>query len=288
MNNGTRKKGQAVVELAIFGSVILFAFGMLLSYSQRQNDMQYVQMEAFRRALQKACQGPVLTEQTFDFENPSIGGGLGGIIDLIMPGKGASVQYTVLQNRRYADLSGDFGKGSPQTVSASSNVFWAVPFVGEGSESLTAIKINEDRAKVINNNGPLGILSALTGLTDDAISLSYQTSEINSDSRTQYSGTIGKTEDESEIVNRRRSQMKDLIHTKVNYKVKLGVAEVTDALDEFGLPTDITIQEGVLADVVQGAYYDPHDGGYKYSRSAVTAADEARIVERQRTWETPF
>lgn len=53
---------------------------------------------------------------------------------------------TLIENRRHADLSGDYKKGSAQTLSASSNVFWAVPPLTEGAEvpNLIAYRINQD------------------------------------------------------------------------------------------------------------------------------------------------
>jgi len=203
-------------------------------------------------------------------------------LDLLVPGKGASVQYTVMQNRRYADVSNEFAKGSPSVASASSNVYWAVPFVGEGAESLTAIKVNEDAPIVINSNGPLGIFANIPAVSDGDISLSFQTGEIESDSHTEYKETINKQEDQQQIVNRRTAQLKDTIDTKIKYKVKIGVSDISEELDDLGLPTEVTIAEGTLADLKQGLYKDS-DGQYRYREDAV-----GTTVERQKQWETPF
>src|SRR3989338_6091856 len=114
------KKGQAVAEMALFGSLVLMIFAVLLSYIQRANEQQYVQMEAFRRALEKGN-----TYQGADSE-----------------GAGASVQLTLIENRRVADIQAGFRKGSGQTFNASSNVFWAVPKVGGQAKSVSVYRIN--------------------------------------------------------------------------------------------------------------------------------------------------
>ena len=272
------RKGQAIIELGIFGTIILFVVGMLISYIQRQNDQQYVQMEAFRGALQKACQGPVGLEQTFtedSFRNTNP-------LELLYPGKGAAVQYTVLENRRYVDVSPEFVKKSPQVASASSNVYWAVPFVGKASESLTAIKINEDKPIIINSNGPLGVFAQIPEHTDGRISLSFQAGEIESDSESAYIERTRKQEDTNKIINTRSSQLQENVHTTVKYKVKIGASAVNEAVGDLGVPTEITISEGTLADITQGLYRDS-DGQYKYRKSSV-----GNVVERQKQWETPF
>ena len=114
-------KGQAIMEMAIFGSLFLFLFSIFLSYSQRLNDQQYVQMETFRRTLEKACTAK-------------------GASSL---GAGYSVQMTDLQQRHNVDASEGFRKGSTSTVSASSSVFWAVPQVGRQAEDMLVFRIND-------------------------------------------------------------------------------------------------------------------------------------------------
>jgi len=116
MNN---KKGQAVLEMAVFGSIILFIFGVLLSQLQRLNDQQYVQMEAFRRALYHACRD-------------NTGGS----------GAGSSVQYSMIQNRRYADTSSNFRKGTAQILSAGASVSWAVPEIKKDTEAARLVIVN--------------------------------------------------------------------------------------------------------------------------------------------------
>lgn len=272
-------KGQTIIELAVFGSIILIILGVLISYIQRQNDQQYAQMKAFRFALHKAAQGPVGFEGNIFEADPE------SLLDLILPGKGAAVQYTVLENRRYADLSSEFRKGSPSSVSASSSVFWAIPFVGNSADSLTVIKVNEDSPIVVNNNGPLGIFGTILeqlGL-DDSISLSMETGEIETNTDTLFDEAIRKQEGQSTITNTRQSNLTDTVNTKIKYKVKMGFPEFFEDMGDIGeiLDTAITVNEGTLAELNQGAYVE--DGQYKYSSAALGTR-----VERARQWETDF
>jgi len=113
------KRGQALLELAVFGALILILFGYLLSYMQRLNDQQYVQMDTFRNALQMA----------------NYGAG---------DNKGSAIHFTKLENKRNVDLSGYYRKGAPQTNSASASVYWGVPESGTQVSTQSYYKINED------------------------------------------------------------------------------------------------------------------------------------------------
>ena len=48
------KNGQATVELAIFGSVLIFCLGLLINYGMYYNLSQMHQMRAFRKTLARA------------------------------------------------------------------------------------------------------------------------------------------------------------------------------------------------------------------------------------------
>lgn len=93
--------GQAVVELAIFGSLILFAFSMLLTYGQRLDGQQQVKMDAFRKALQNAYY------------------------------RNSSVSYTIKRDTHNADLFAEYGKGQNSSSGASGSVMWVKGAPGE-------------------------------------------------------------------------------------------------------------------------------------------------------------
>jgi hypothetical protein len=232
-------KAQAAAELALFGSLVLLIFGILLSYAQRYNDQQYVQMEAFRRALQKAC------------VYQSVGSG----------GAGASVRFNLIQTRRQADLSGSFKKGSSQTLSAVSNVFWGVPGAGKQAHTLTVYKINEDEKEID--------YSAYVPSDKDDVWL-FQQGPTLSASNTGFNEVNTRQEGPQEIVNTRASRISDTITTIIPYTIVLKDDK------------SVTVDEGNLLEVEQGLYRDT-DGQYKYSQQAV-----GNVVERGKTWSTGF
>lgn len=160
MRYRNNKRGQAILEMAIFGSIILFLFGVLLSYMQRQNDQQYVQMETFRRALLKGCTN------------------------------NSSAQLTNLENRRYADISGSFKKGSPNTLSSSSSVFWAVPEAGGQPTNNVVLRVNEEEKELEN---PETSIENIDFSTDTAFSEAYIKQETPSAIATTRQSTLQDT-----------------------------------------------------------------------------------------------
>ena len=224
-----RKKGQTVVEMALFAALILLILGTLLSYLQGANERQYVQMETFRRALERAC-------------NYRPAGG----------GAGAAVAMTLKQDRRLVDLSGNYKKGAVQPFMANSNVFWAVPYVGNEVVSLVHIKANEDDYEVVRGKDYKGF------------------SDIETDQQTDFSETTIKEEDTGKIVNINKSKLQDTITTRFIYDPK------DDEEAEPGA------QEAVVWEVTQGAYRGA-DGQYKFDDAQV-----GTVIERGKTWETEF
>ncbi len=238
MRYQNNKRGQAILEMAIFGSIILFLFGMLLAYMQRQNDQQYVLMEGFRRALQKGC------------------------------ANNSSAQITLLENRRYADISGNFRKGSPNTLSSSSSVFWAVPKVGEEAQSILVFKVNEDE-KVVDYRDFIP--------KEEEEQKTFSTGDLDFTTNTSFNETAIKTETSTAIVNSRSSTLQDTVKTTIPYKIKQ-----KEDPDDYDDSNDVVLQEGTLWEVEQGGYVDT-DGQYKYKADKVGTE-----VERSKTWETGF
>lgn len=165
--------------MAIFGSIILFLFGILLAYMQRQNDQQYVQMETFRRALLKG------------YTNNS------------------SAQITNLENRRYADLSGSFRKGSPNTLSSSYSVFWAVPRSGAEPENVVVLKVNDDETQIDSDT-------------------SIENIDFSTD--TTFSEASVKQETPQGITTTRRSTLEDTVKTTFVDKDGNTIWEVTQGV----------------------------------------------------------
>jgi hypothetical protein len=104
-----KKTGQAATEMAIFGSLILVCFAVLLSYANTLTEQQALQQQAFRMALKKAYDS-------------------------------GSASYTILKNTRNVNLFGSFKQGSRGSTTASANVLWAK---GE-ADSRGYYQVNED------------------------------------------------------------------------------------------------------------------------------------------------
>jgi len=245
MKNYKNQKAQAVVELAIFGSLILLLFGVLLSFMQRENDQQYVQMETFRRALEKAC--------TYQGETSE--------------GAGASVQMSLMENRRHVDLASGFRKGAPSSSGYSANIFWAIPKIGEQAENLIVYKINDDE-KTWNYR------DFIPEANDDT--QSFRIEDTSVDTATNFDETITKEEDAAKIINTRKSTLSDTMTTNINYSVR--------AKDSDNNPDNDPIVDGpkTLWSITQGLYKDSN-GEYKYSEAA-----SGIEVQHEKIWTTGF
>ncbi|RJP27423.1 MAG: hypothetical protein C4533_08180 [Candidatus Omnitrophota bacterium] len=258
-------KGQALVEMSIMGIIILFIAGVLLSYLQQTRDQQYVQMESFRRGLAYASMFPIIDA---------------GI------GAGASVDYSVTRNKRYVDLSNNYRKGEPQTVSASSSIYWAVPKVGLSSWNLAVYRVNEDE-------NPINLASLFGGidiLSDSDIGqyISFSMENIDSAATSTFRELKEKNEDSDKISTTRRSALNEEITTTIYSAFRPRIPIDTDddteaALTEWlegqlGQEFNVRIPEWVVAQRL----YRKADGQYGYS-SLVPAGSE---VVRGRAWET--
>jgi len=108
-------KAQAMVELAILGSLVLMTLGILVNYVAKLNNDQYALMQAFRHALAKSHQ-----------ENKA-------------------VSYGTWDDRRMASAIQPI-LGQKTTSSGAGYVFWGIPSVsGCGQDSQTGmwIKVNK-------------------------------------------------------------------------------------------------------------------------------------------------
>lgn len=248
-------KGQAVIEMAILGLFVLFVFGILLSFGQMLNDQQYVQMETFRTALQRACAptGPIP----------------------LPTGAGASVDMTLIQTRRQADLSDNFRMGRPTTVSSSASVYWSVPPVGEQGLNLSMIKINEDEPLVDNilNSLPMPSIS-LPILGETSVGLTMK--NIASETVTDFTDISSKQEDREKIATTRASGLREKITTTIRYTIMPSIPgldpNVGPTLFEHPIEQNLYVEKG-------------SDGHYKYKYSQSAPYE---YINRARTWETKF
>lgn len=107
-------KAQATTELAIFGSIILVCFAVLISYGQSLQEQQILQQQVFRKALKKS----------FD-EN-------------------AFVSYNITKNPRTVNVFGKFGETARGGASAGASINWNL---GDPVEK-SYYQVNEDMVEV--------------------------------------------------------------------------------------------------------------------------------------------
>ena len=107
------RSGQAVTEMAIFGSVIFLCFGVLLSYAHNFTEQQALQQQSFRMALQH-------------YEDNGF------------------ISYNIIKHYNMPNLGGAFRQGERGSVSAGNSVSW---YIGE-PESRSFYQINEDLKEI--------------------------------------------------------------------------------------------------------------------------------------------
>jgi hypothetical protein len=278
------KSGQAAVELAIFGSLILLAFSVLLMYGQRLDNQQQVKMETFRRALQKAYE------------------------------RNGSVSYTLKKEGRSFNLFSGFGQGQASTVGSTATVMWQKGMpgnqadsddsdYGDRSESFAYNAINDTEIGSADERGlpryPKRIINISGREATSWVTPSiYKEDQVRSE---VYSSSVQKEESPSGgIVNTRVSDLRETV-TTTPY-VRIDLAE-TDASEPHNVPLPEYVYEGEsynprdepvqtvvpITPVQLGAYYvedsedDTKDNRIDYSPDKV-----GTNIHRERSWQTDY
>jgi len=108
-------RGQALVELATFGSILLFCLGMLVQYGMQANNEQIVGMKAFRSAMRQA------------WNNTG-------------PSAGASLQ--LVEDKRMPTPDNAYGLAERSKFEASADVTWDndlnAPYVDASGQQIDA------------------------------------------------------------------------------------------------------------------------------------------------------
>ena len=91
------KKGQAILELAVFGSILIMLLGVLVSYGMKYNFQQRIMQQAFRKALVSAAESRQSNKPT-------------------------SVSHIVIEDRHISSPSNAFAVGSVSPIIASASV----------------------------------------------------------------------------------------------------------------------------------------------------------------------
>lgn len=254
------KRGQSVAEMAIFGSLIFMVFGILISFSQQFNDQQYAHMKAFRLTLEKAC----------------------NYVPNSASGAGASVQLTLIENRRNMSLGGGYQKGNPSSVSGSASIYWSVPRVEKGAttDSILAFKINDDERQ-INYNDYIPKehkrIDPDTG-NENPTYWSYELGDMTFKTDSQFTENSIKTEDRDGITNHVTSDLKQTVFTDIPYKIV--EKHSGDSTYEQEVPGK---RDKFWNNLSQGLYWNEASGQYQYGQAYV-----GTTVQRGKEWTTPF
>ena len=96
------KKAQAVLELAVFGSILILAIGFLVTYAQQFDFSQRLQMQSYREALHSSYWKGVLGEYTEQQTN-----------------------LAVIKDKPFAEPSDPFRLLSRQPTGASTSLAWS-------------------------------------------------------------------------------------------------------------------------------------------------------------------
>jgi len=248
------QKGQASLEMAAFGSMILIALVSLFSYGQKVNDQQYLLMSAFRHALANAhgLEGG-------DSEN----GGFGG-----------AASYTIIETPRY--YAGDLShKGSRSTVSGGGSVLWGklpISTIEETdpvtNEPYTTIDLGDFGESSIYKINEDEIGAPSLGEEEEGVKKEV---DIEFESYENVQETVHKAEDSSAIATTNALDMTDKLTTMF---VEVRTLDNDDSSQ--------TVTRTPISSITQYLYRDS-DGRYKYSQAA---GEDSRAI-RSQTWITP-
>lgn len=117
------QKAQALLELSVFGTILIMLMGVLVNYGLRYNFQQQAMQEAFRKALGAASLSVPDTNPTSYQGHAS---------------------YTLIKDRHIPDAGNPFGLGSVMPFSGSANVIrsFELDKTAETVEELPRVKIN--------------------------------------------------------------------------------------------------------------------------------------------------
>jgi hypothetical protein len=247
------KKGQAILELAIFGTIILFVFNMILAYGQRLDSKQRLKKEAFRKALQWAYY------------------------------KNSAITYTKKQDTRITELFSGYGLGQPAATLATATVMWQKGQPGkqdsDDEQGFSYYELNDKvielprtRKTVIGNSGEE------TEITTPASIWKEETVK-----NTEYTSKIEKKEgnflgqENQGIKNTRQADLEETITTNLYVRFDKQKYDARDSPNEQPLP-DYDYYSAPET-TVQGAYL-------RDNRIAYNEANVGTTIHKQRTWQT--
>lgn len=262
-------KGQAALELAIFGSLILMAFSVVLMYGQRLEMQQQVKMESFRKALQKAYE------------------------------RNSSVTYTLKKDNRFFNLFSGFGQGQASAISATSSAMWQKGMPGrQGSdrqESYSYYVINDNIIGDADDGLPRypKKVRDYTG-ADKTVWAPLSIWKEEQAREEKVKGEVTKEECPVEgISNKRKTTLKDTINIMMSGRVDTAYDDnpwdKESPLPEYRYEAQTYTYEGrpytvqSIAPISQGAYFNQDTNRIEYSSGRVDTE-----IQRERDWQTNY
>jgi len=248
------RRAQAVTELAIFGSLLIMGFAVLMSYAQTLREQQIAEMSAFRKAESKAYNA------------------------------NGYVSYQVMKDKRFVSPGADFGDRQRSTISGSGSVFWA-NVNDDGGKQYSYIKLNEDEIPlqgwfwfipapiIVGGNGD----QAEDGFQWKKFSKPIQVYDIGYETQSailfpsivpSYQSEFVKQESEDEISTTRKSASREVISRLLRIR----------KADEHGNYTYL----GQTPPIPQTLYTDILTGQEKYALIPMGAIGSTQ----ERTWTT--
>jgi hypothetical protein len=154
-----QERGQAMLELAIFGSIALLVLGALINYGLNADFTQQAMMESFRRATISAAEGS-------------------------QPGKPMGVSYVQLTDRHVPNPSHPFTIGSVVPVTGQASGVTRNPRMQETADSEDELP----RTRVVVQGVELDCPSVGIGCT----TAGFRTEAIHSGNKDKYAEIYGK------------------------------------------------------------------------------------------------
>ncbi|TRZ95614.1 hypothetical protein D4R78_03040 [bacterium] len=270
INQGLRS-GQAVVELAVFGTLIIIVLSTLIMYGQRFEMQQQLKVEAFRKALRKA----------FD--------------------RNSSVTYTLKKDVRFYNLMGNLGQGQPSTMGGSAMVMWQKGMPGKQDSkdqpSFAYYQINDEMIGVESgSDNHCGddnekclprYEKVVKGYDGNKIEVKAPASVWKEDRLREetYKSTVKKDEKKSSgwvIINKVDSELSDKAQSKVYTRFDASESDPNKPIDDPSTLPDYTHYENVY-DTAEHNAYITDDNRISYTQDP--SKQENKII-RSREWST--
>ncbi len=248
-----RNRGQAAIELAVFGTIMILVLSTLVTYGQRLEMQNQLKMEAFRKALQKAYE------------------------------KNSSVSYSLKKDTRLASLSGGWGQGQATSLSSTASVMWQMGQPGaQGAKDEQSFAFYEINGMMIGDpddglpREDKVIYDAMGGKQEAKMPVNvYRETSVRDES---YSTSFSKREAGGIVANARSSQLQDTLATTIY--TRFDTSEGRHPEDDY-TPAPQYEERANYETGGQGLLLN-EENRYEYNTESV-----GNVISRSRSWSTP-